>query len=207
MDAEKMDKLRTADRTEVAARATLGAEARAAAAAADSVPGLIATLASGGFLVEAARCFAHALPKREAVWWGCMCALGSAPPDLPDLDRAAREAAETWVRTQTEEARRTAMSLAESLNFQTPEAWAAVGAFWSGPSLSPADQPANPPAPHLTGVAIAGSVILASVRGDPSRRLVRLERFLASAREIAEGGAGRLPAEAAAGYLAPVSAA
>lgn len=187
-----MDKLRTADLDEVAARVALGPEARAASAGAATVPALIATLAAGGFLAEAARCFAHALPKREAVWWGCMCATGSAPEDLPALDRAAREAAETWVRTQTEEARRQAMALADQLGFQTPEAWTAVGAFWSGPSIAPADQPVNPPAPHLTGVAVAGAVILASVRGDPARRLLRLERFLSSAREIAQGGTGRL---------------
>lgn len=192
-----MDKLGGADRDEVVARATLGPEARAAGADAATVPGLIAALAGGGFLVEAARCFAHALPKREAVWWAAMCALNTAPANLPELDRAAREAAEAWVRTQTEEARRQAMALAEQVGFQSPEAWTAVGAFWSGPSIAPESMPANPPAPHLTGVAVAGAVILASVRGDPSRRLVRLERFLNSAREIAQGGGGRLAQEAA----------
>lgn len=190
-----MEKLTAADRNEVALRATLGPQARSAIADVNSVPAMIATLAAAGFLVEAARCFAHALPKREAVWWAAMCAAYTAPDDLPDSDRAARVAAETWVRTQTEEARRDAMALAEQVGFQTPEAWAAVAAFWSGPSIAPENLPANPPAPHLTGVAVAGAVVLASVRGDPALRLIRLERFLGSAREIARGGAGRLVPE------------
>lgn len=190
-----MDKLNGADRDEVVARAALGPEARSAVADVATVPGVIAALAGGGFLVEAARCFAHALPKREAVWWAAMCALSTEPDDLSETDRIARESAEAWVRAQTEETRRRAMELAERVGFQTPEAWAAVGAFWSGPSIAPEGTPAIPPAPHLTGVAVAGAVILASVRGEPSRRLVRLERFLGSAREIARGGAGRLAQE------------
>lgn len=193
-----MEKLQTAERDDVIARAGLGPEAKTAIEDAATVPALIATLAGAGFLVEAARCFAHALPRREAVWWAAMCALSTAPADLPDADRQAREAAETWVRSQTEEARRGAMALAEQVGFQSPEAWAAVGAFWSGPSIAPDGQPAVAPAPHLTGVATAGAVILASVRGDASRRQVRLEKFLGSAREIAGGGVGRLPPEAGA---------
>jgi hypothetical protein len=40
-------------------------------------------LEARGFLVEAARLVAHALPKREAVWWACMCAAHTAPANLP----------------------------------------------------------------------------------------------------------------------------
>lgn len=87
------------------------------------------------------------------------------------------------------------MALAEAIGFQTPEAWAAVGAFWSGGSISPPEQPPVAPPAHLTGVAVAGAVALAAVRGDAGRQLARLTRFLASAREIAAGGAGRLPPE------------
>ncbi len=187
-----MDKLVNADRQEIMVRAALGPEARHAVAEVETVAGMIAGLAGGGFLVEAARCFAHALPKREAVWWSCMCAAATAPADLAALDRSAREAAETWVRTQTEESRRHAMSLAEALGFETPEAWAAVAAFWAGPSVAAEGLPPTPPAPHMTGVAVAGAVVLASVRGDPAMRLMRLERFLGSARDIAQGGTGRL---------------
>ncbi|MCW8307687.1 hypothetical protein AruPA_11605 [Acidiphilium sp. PA] len=195
MDAASMDKLRDADRHAIVTHATLGPEARSAIADCITVPHLIATLIGHGFLVEAARCFAHALPRREAVWWACMCAQSNAPADLAEADRRAREAAETWVRTQTEASRYAAMALAEQVGFQTPEAWAAVGAFWSGPSIAPEAMPPNPPAPHLTGVAVAGAVILASVRGDPALRLMRLERYLGAARDIAQGGAGRIARE------------
>jgi hypothetical protein len=154
-------------------------------------------LESAGLLVQATRLVAHALPKREAVWWACMCVVYTAPEDLPDTDRAAREAAEEWVRQQTDRSRRLAFERAQATGFTSPEAWTAVAAFWSGDSMSPEGQPAVPPAPHFTGLAAAGAVALAAVRGDVTRRETRLRRFLESGRNIAAGGPGRLPAEAA----------
>ena len=154
-------------------------------------------LEAGGFRNEAVRLTAHALPKREAVWWACMCA--NAVPDpagLPAADAAARMAAEAWVRKPADESlRRAAWDAAQKTEFRSPEAWAAVGAFWSGGSMAPEGQPAVPPAEHLTGVAVSGAVVLAAVRGRPERAEARLGRFLAAARDIAGGGAGRIPLE------------
>ncbi len=61
--------------------------------------------------------------------------------------------------------------------------------------MSPAGQPKTPPAAHLAGTAAIGSVTLSAVRTHPRRREERLLRFLGSGREIAAGGAGRLPPE------------
>jgi hypothetical protein len=161
------------------------------------VPEALDLLETGGFLVEAARVLAHALPRREAVWWACMCATHTAPADLADPDRLAREAAERWVRLQNDNDRRTAMRQAEATTFESPEAWAAVAAFWSGESITPEGQPAVPPGPHVAGKAVAGAIALAAVRADPKRQRPRLLRFLASGRDIAAGGAGRLEPEPA----------
>ena len=168
------------------------------------VPEALDRLTAGGFLVEATRLVAHALPKREAVWWACMCAVHTAPADLPDADRQCREAAEDWVRQQTETSRRTAFDLAQASGFGTPEAWAAVAAFWSGGSMAPEGQPAVPPAPHLTGTAVAGvSCSCRRCAAMSTRRDARLHRFLESGRNIAAGGPGRLPAETGVIYDRP----
>lgn len=156
----------------------------------------LAALEGGGFMLEAVRLLAHALPRREAVWWACMCARHTEPADLPAPDAAARDCAEMWVRRATDETRRAAFAHAQEANFQTPEAWAAVGAFWSGDSMSPLGQPPVVPAPNLTGQAVAGAVILSSVRdGDARVQAIRLPKFIAAARDIAAGGTGRLPPE------------
>ena len=185
------------DLATLAQRVALPPPAVTAAQGATNVLDLIEKLESSGFLLEASRVIAHALPHREAVWWACMCAAHTAPPDLPAPDRAARETAEAWVRQQSDKVRRAAMQHAETAAFGTPEAWTAVAAFWSGDSMSPEGQPVVAPAPHLAGGAVAGAVALASVRGDPSRQPARLKRFLESGRNIAAGGPGRLPAEEA----------
>ncbi len=165
----------------------------------DGAPAALEALVGGGFLVEAMRLLAHGLPRREAVWWACMCARHTAPADLAAPDLAALEAAEHWVRRPSDENRRAAYACAEAAGFASPEAWAGVAAFWSGDSMSPLGQPAVPPAPHFTGLAVAGAASLAAVRVHPDRQPRRLASFIASARQIAAGGTGRLEAEGGAG--------
>ncbi|MDB5412075.1 MAG: hypothetical protein JWR10_410, partial [Rubritepida sp.] len=60
---------------------------------------------------------------------------------------------------------------------------------------APEGQPVVPPADHHTGVAVAGAIMLAATRFAPERAETRFASFLAAARDIAAGGAGRIPAE------------
>lgn len=180
-------------------RLELDADCAALVEGAATAEAAIVRLEAAGKLIEACRVVAHALPKREAVWWACMCARG-APPDAartPD-DLAALTAAEAWVRRPEEANRRAAMGAAEGAKFRSTEAWAAVGAFWSGGSMAPDGQPAVPPPEYLTGVAVSGAVVLAAVRAEVNTHAARLGRFLASARDIGLGGAGRVAPEPAA---------
>ncbi len=188
-------KLRGAAIADLRPRVEAGPEALALLDSAADVPEAVEALTAGGFLTEAMRLIAHAIPKREGVWWVCMCARHTAGPTPPPADLAALEAAELWVRRPTDENRRAAFQRAEEARFGTPEAWACVAAFWSGDSLAPAGQTAVPPAPHLTGTAIVGAVTLAAVRVLPLRQKLRLAQFIASARDIADGGTGRLAPE------------
>ena len=157
--------------------------------AADAALG-VTRLQDAGRLTDAARVAANALPKREAVWWACMCARAVPDPKQTPEDIAALDAAEAWVRRPDEKSRRAAMAAAEAAKFRSTEAWAAVGAFWSGGSLAPEGLAEVPPAEHLTGGAITGAVLLAAVRHLPERQEERFARFLGAARDIAQGGTG-----------------
>jgi hypothetical protein len=190
-------KLDTSDLATLLPRLELPAEAAPAIASCTLVSDAVDRLAGSRFLVEAARLCAHALPAREAVWWAARCAASTAPADLAEADRAACALAEAWVRKPADATRRQAMERAQGSGFTSAEAWTAVAAFWSGDSMSPPEQPKVPPAPHLTGTAVSGAVILASVRPGAERQMERLDRFLASARDIATGGAGHLERETA----------
>jgi hypothetical protein len=176
-------------------RLELDGDGQKAIAGADSAGLAAERLFAAGRGQDAVKLIAHALPRREAVWWACMCARGVPHAALPAEDAAAIEAAEAWVRRPDEPARRAAAAAAEKTKFDSPEAWTAMGAFWSGGSMSPEGQPVVPPPDHLTGTAVTGSVMLASVRHAPEKQQERIERFLASARDIAGGGAGRLQPE------------
>lgn len=197
MTDRSLPKLLATPWEDVLARSALTGKSAALMQAETDAAKAINRLEAAGFVTEAAKLMAHALPRRECVWWACMCARHTTPPDLPEADAAAVAAAETWVRQQTDEIRREAFDHAQRAKFATAEAWAAVAAFWSGDSMSPLGQPKTPPAPHLTGTAAIGSVTLAAVRTHAVRRDGRMRRFLASGREIASGGAGRLPPEEA----------
>jgi hypothetical protein len=196
MSAAPMAKLMTAKLDELRPRIEAPPEADGLLAACQSAPEALEALVSGGYMNEAMRLLAHGLPRREGVWWVCMCARHTAPADLAAADMAALEAAELWVRRPSDENRRAAFARAEEARFGTPEAWACVAAFWSTGSMAPVGQPEVPAAPHLAGTAIAGAVSLAAVRGNPARQPERLGRFLESARDISAGGTGRLAAEA-----------
>jgi len=156
---------------------------------------VIDVLTKNGFLLEATRVYAQALPDRESVWWACMCAYHTAPEDMDEKLRKPRDLAEARVRGQKDDVRRAAMAEAKALGMKGPEAWCASAAFYSGDSISPPQYAPNKPAPHLSGVVVAAAVLLASLRGDASRQPARLARFLESAQDISGGGSGRLPVE------------
>lgn len=195
MSATQQNKLALADVPGILPHCDMPPAALALAAGQADVLGIIQALTEAGFLIETSRLFAHALPKREAVWWACMCAGHTAGGATPE-DARMREMAESWVRQQSDELRRAGMENAKRASFASPESWACVAAFWSGDSVTPPNTPPVPAPPHLTGVAVAGAVALAAVRGKPNLQPQRLALFLQSAHDIARGGQGRLPMEA-----------
>jgi hypothetical protein len=140
--------------------------------------------------VDAVAFLAHALPKREAVWWACVCAR-SALGDAPGADELlSLTLAEAWVHEPSDESRRAAMAAAEAFEFKTPASWAAVAAFWSGGSMAPVDLPDVPPAENLTGKAVTAAVMIAVGQGDPDKMEERYRQLLARGLDIARGGNG-----------------
>lgn len=109
-------------------RLELDAAGLACVADAEGVAEAAARLRAAGHLEDEARLFAYALPRREAVWWACMCARAVPDPGLPAADALALEAAERWVRRPDDGNRRAAVAAAEATAHRTAEAWAAQAA-------------------------------------------------------------------------------
>ena len=141
---------------------------------------------------RAGRFLAAALPKREAVWWACLCVRQSPAAAGPQAEAALR-AAERWAADPTDEHRRAAFAAAEAAGVGTPAGCAAIAAFLSGGSLAPPNVAEVPPAEHLTASAVAGSVALAAVAAKPEQAPQRYQKFFALGTEVARG-ARRWPA-------------
>jgi hypothetical protein len=183
---------------DICAQFQLSEEAQPTFAAAMPPADFLERLIAARHWNDAVRFLAHALPKREAVWWACICARATLTADAPPAVAAALQAAEDWVFKPVEENRRAAMVRAEASQFKSPASWAAVAAFWSGGSMAPPEAPPVMPPENLTATAVAGAVILATVQTEPQHAERKYRAFLESGIDIAKGGDGR-PRQPAAG--------
>jgi hypothetical protein len=135
---------------------------------------------------DAVRFLAHALPKREAVWWGWMCARRAHGDNAPPKIKTCLAATEKWIAQPTDENRREAMEAAEIADFGTPAGCAGLGAFFSGDSLAPPGAPAVPPGEYLTAKAISGAVIFAAMGGEPEEAPEKFRTFIGQAIDVSK---------------------
>ncbi len=138
----------------------------------------LALLMEQGHLKDAIRFLAHALPKREAVWWAWVCARRAAGAAPAPKIKESLEATERWIAQPNEDNRRIAMSAAEAADVATAAGCAGMAAFFSGGSLAPPGAQAVPPGAYLTAKAVSGAVTLAAVSGDPEKTPEMFRSFL-----------------------------
>ena len=171
---------------DIAQRVTLSPAARGLVRDGQTAAQLLEELLKKEDFTQAGLFLAHALPKREAVWWACQCARQAPAADGPPADAALR-AAERWVSEPTDEHRRAAHAAAEAAGVGTPAGCAALAAFLSGGSLAPPGIAEVPPAEHLTAAAVAGAVTLAAVIQEPEKAPERYQKFFALGFDVANG--------------------
>jgi len=142
--------------------------------------------------VEAIRYLAIALPRREAIWWSCATNRGLSLEKKNELnEQKAWDTIEEWVYNPTDENRLKTYGIAETLNFETPGAYGAMGVFWSGGSLAPPETgQIVPPNPGLTGTAVGASILMTCARGDPQKTSDRQKTALEIGLDVAYGGNG-----------------
>lgn len=172
---------------EVCPRIQLGDPARALLRDGMAPRAFLDALLAAGLLPDAVRFLAAALPKREAVWWACVCARQQPGASLPPAAAAALQAAERWAADPSDANRRAAHPAAEAAGVGTPAGAAAVAAFLSGGSLAPPDLPAAPAPEQATALAVAGSVLLAAVLAEPDKAAAKRRRFVDLGLAVADG--------------------
>jgi hypothetical protein len=144
----------------------------------------VALLMEKALFPDAVRFIAHALPKREAVWWAWVCARRAAGESPQPKIKAALAATEKWIAQPDENNRRSAMAAAEEAELGTAAGCAGLAAFFSGGSIAPPNAPAVPPGEFLTAKAVSGAVIFAAVAREPEKAPEKFRNFVAQGIEV-----------------------
>ncbi len=144
----------------------------------------VALLMEKALYPDAVRFIAHALPKRESVWWGWVCARRAAGENPPPKVKGALDATERWIAQPSEDNRRLAMAAAQKAELGTAAGCTGLAAFFSGGSLSPPEAPVVPPGEFLTAKAVSGAVIFAAVVPEPEKAPEKFKSFVAQGVEV-----------------------
>ena len=136
---------------------------------------------------DARRVLAQALPKRRALWWGCLCAWDLYRPQPPEKVDHVLQAVVRFVLEPSEGNRRAAAECARAVEPNSLANCLAMAAFCSGGSIAPEGLPCVDPRPFITGRLVGVAVYLASVLRDPAQYTDRLRQYLAVGVEVSQG--------------------
>ena len=171
---------------QIIALAELGDEAKALFQEKHTPQEYIGALTAKDLFPDAIKFLAHALPKREAVWWAWYCARRSAGPEPPPKIKAALDATEKWIAQPNEQNRRAAKASADAATYGNAAGCAGLAAFFTGGSIAPPDVPAVPPAPDLTSKVVAGAITMAAVGPAPEKAPENFRAFLGQGLDVAK---------------------
>jgi hypothetical protein len=169
----------------IAGVAELGDEALALLQPELDLRSFVERMTAGKLYRDAVQFLAHALPKREAVWWAWVAARrasGNNPP--PKID-AALKAVENWISQPSDENRRAARAAGEKAEFRTPAGCVGLAVFLSGGSLAAPGAPEVPPGEFLSAKMVAGAVIVSALCTEPEKGPEKFQSFISQGLEVA----------------------
>jgi hypothetical protein len=137
---------------------------------------------------DAVRFAAEFLTPREAVWWASLCLWQVVRREAsPSIEVDTLQRVVQWVRRPNEVQRRRLEPAMHSTDNHPLARSLAVAAFYSGESVSPADQPQVAPPPGQTPRSVASVVALAARLVPPPLHEPCLLHFLKLAGEVSRG--------------------
>lgn len=136
---------------------------------------------------EAVTFMAFALQPRYAVWWGHEC-LQAAPDLLTDQDRQMLALIAAWVGEPDEDHRYAALDNGFAAKTRGAGAWLAIGAGWSGGSMSERGTPPVEVPPFLIGRALNAGVLTSLARVSQDKRRRMLDHYVSIAEVLAKSG-------------------
>ncbi|WP_299496617.1 Twin-arginine translocation pathway signal [uncultured Shewanella sp.] len=154
----------------------------------DAIIDFIEQMRENESYIELTMFFAHALPLREAIWWGYQCL--SSRDDWDHDEHHAILSAKLWVESPDEHYRRHAELMIKNVGLDAAPGWIAQAVFWSGGSITPKGEPSTEPPLYLYAKAVAGAVNLCAILPDGENKAARFDYYYKMALNIARGGNG-----------------
>ncbi len=130
---------------------------------------------------------AHAVPAREAIWWGCLCLQHACGEKFSAADKSACRAAVHWVLQPSEENRVFAKTEADIVGVSSPAGALAAAASQTGGSIAPPNMPPVPPGPYAPAKLVGMSIKVAATKGEPAKMMQNQKSFVELGIGIAEG--------------------
>jgi hypothetical protein len=140
---------------------------------------------------DAVTMLAHALPKREAIWWACLSTRKTMDKTI-ELDCAALKAAELWVRAPNEANKQSVQKMSVRAKNKTAAGWVATAANWCTGNMAEDGGVEVPPPDFLYAHAVAASITLAAVAADPEKIADNYQLFMRIGFDLAAGGSGQV---------------
>jgi hypothetical protein len=162
---------------EVCRRLELTRAARALLGAGMSPEEFVAVLRKKRHDLDAFLVLAHWLPKRESVWWGCLCVWHLCEPSLEGPEDAALAATVRWVQDTSEANRRACEKAAEQTGLDTLSGCLAMAAFASGGSMSAPRLPDVAPPTTFTATVLSRGLFAVAAALRPRARAQQRSEF------------------------------
>jgi hypothetical protein len=148
-------------------------------------------LSEAGKWTDAAMFMARCLPKREAVWWACVCAAGTQLLKKHEDEAVAHKVAEKWAFKPNDENRKTAFLQAQKSNTPSIGTMACLAAAFSDGKLELSEEQILEPDPAAFPKIISGIVLIAANDQGSDGFNTMLEQFIQQGIDIACGGSGK----------------
>lgn len=173
--------------SEICARLYLDKEALALLRPEMSPRGFVEALVENEQYMAAIDFIAHALPSREAIWWGCLSLQRTCGDKLEPWERRAFRITVQWVLQPDETNRAAAKEPADVLGPASAAGGLAAAANQTGGSVGPPQGPPIPPSPFAPARAVAIAIKVASTKCDPPEIEGTQRSLIGLGMAIAEG--------------------
>jgi hypothetical protein len=175
---------------EICARFSLKQEASALLRSGMSPEEFAEALVAGKQYITGIDFMAHALPARDAVWWGCLCLQHAYGDNLPPAEREACRAAVQWVVQPTDSNRAAVLVPAQMAGVASVAGGLAMAVYQTGENVAPPHMPPAAPQPFAPAKAVAGAIKMACTKTDPVKIIEMQRLFLELGMGMAQGRPG-----------------